>query len=286
MSETLCAVQTLGPTRSLLSKGCFDKSLPGISAEEESSPSPHVPCSATKWEECEHGFHLSLETSLIWISGSLFVSPLFWILSWWCWGAAAGNAPTRKRRYRSCSASHIEKGGGRCSAERMGLTQMLVEEGDSCVCTERQKNLALWYKFGDLLKNPNKLLCVKQYCSPLLHYSYFFRTASSWKELTAVGRSARLLHGDIKQSCIYHDCDQCFVFKVKVGNEITTGTGPNKKIAKRNAAEAMLLQLGYKASTPLQDQPEKVRTNCYDGHILLFSRFLAVSANCLVRMEA
>lgn len=55
-----------------------------------------------------------------------------------------------------------------------------------------------------------------------------------------------------------------FLFKVKVGNEITTGTGPNKKIAKRNAAEAMLLQLGYKASTPLQDQTEKVRSNCYN----------------------
>ncbi|XP_075272118.1 double-stranded RNA-binding protein Staufen homolog 2 isoform X1 [Opisthocomus hoazin] len=52
-----------------------------------------------------------------------------------------------------------------------------------------------------------------------------------------------------------------FVMQVKVGNEITTGTGPNKKIAKRNAAEAMLLQLGYKASTPLQDQQEKLGEN-------------------------
>ncbi|XP_019383351.1 PREDICTED: double-stranded RNA-binding protein Staufen homolog 2 isoform X1 [Gavialis gangeticus] len=52
-----------------------------------------------------------------------------------------------------------------------------------------------------------------------------------------------------------------FVMQVKVGNEVTTGTGPNKKIAKRNAAEAMLLQLGYKASTPLQDQPEKPGEN-------------------------
>nr|XP_056710126.1 double-stranded RNA-binding protein Staufen homolog 2 isoform X2 [Euleptes europaea] len=48
-----------------------------------------------------------------------------------------------------------------------------------------------------------------------------------------------------------------FVMQVKVGNDITTGTGPNKKIAKRNAAEAMLLQLGYKASLPLQEQAEK-----------------------------
>ncbi|XP_061198968.1 double-stranded RNA-binding protein Staufen homolog 2 isoform X3 [Neopsephotus bourkii] len=52
-----------------------------------------------------------------------------------------------------------------------------------------------------------------------------------------------------------------FVMQVKVGNDITTGTGPNKKIAKRNAAEAMLLQLGYKASTPLQDQSEKLGEN-------------------------
>ncbi|XP_073186926.1 double-stranded RNA-binding protein Staufen homolog 2 isoform X3 [Lepidochelys kempii] len=52
-----------------------------------------------------------------------------------------------------------------------------------------------------------------------------------------------------------------FVMQVKIGSEVTTGTGPNKKIAKRNAAEAMLLQLGYKASTPLQDQPEKPGEN-------------------------
>lgn len=86
----------------------------------------------------------------------------------------------------------------------------------------------------------------------------------------ADGRSTRLLCGDIKGSCIFCNYDQYFLFKVKIGNEITTGTGPNKKIAKRNAAEAMLLQLGYKASTPLQDQTEKVRTNC-DARILPLS---------------
>ncbi|XP_069321624.1 double-stranded RNA-binding protein Staufen homolog 2 isoform X7 [Eulemur rufifrons] len=52
-----------------------------------------------------------------------------------------------------------------------------------------------------------------------------------------------------------------FVMQVKVGNEVATGTGPNKKIAKKNAAEAMLLQLGYKASTSLQDQLEKTGEN-------------------------
>ncbi|NWQ69288.1 STAU2 protein, partial [Neopipo cinnamomea] len=63
-----------------------------------------------------------------------------------------------------------------------------------------------------------------------------------------------------------------FVMQVKVGNDISTGTGPNKKIAKRNAAEAMLLQLGYKASTPLQDQPEKLGENkSWNGQNVGFS---------------
>ncbi|XP_021028371.1 double-stranded RNA-binding protein Staufen homolog 2 isoform X2 [Mus caroli] len=52
-----------------------------------------------------------------------------------------------------------------------------------------------------------------------------------------------------------------FVMQVKVGNEVATGTGPNKKIAKKNAAEAMLLQLGYKASTSLQDPLDKTGEN-------------------------
>lgn len=164
---------------------------------------------------------------------------------------------------------------GRCSAGRMGLAQRLAEERDNCVCIDIQKNVSLWYGFEDLLKNLTKLLCVKWYCSPLLLYSCFSKMASSSKELAVIDRLARLLHGGTKESCIHHGSDQCFLFKVKVGNEITTGTGPNKKVAKRNAAEAMLLQLGYKASTLLQDQPEKVRTNCYDAHILCLSGFLS-----------
>ncbi|XP_041103447.1 double-stranded RNA-binding protein Staufen homolog 2-like isoform X1 [Polyodon spathula] len=48
-----------------------------------------------------------------------------------------------------------------------------------------------------------------------------------------------------------------FIMQVKVGNESATGNGYNKKAAKRNAAEAMLLQLGYKASSPAHSQAEK-----------------------------
>uniref|UniRef100_A0A7N5ZQT7 Double-stranded RNA-binding protein Staufen homolog 2 n=1 Tax=Anabas testudineus TaxID=64144 RepID=A0A7N5ZQT7_ANATE len=47
-----------------------------------------------------------------------------------------------------------------------------------------------------------------------------------------------------------------FIMQVKVNNDVATGTGPNKKVAKRNAAEAMLLQLGYKASTVPQNPTE------------------------------
>ncbi|XP_061615107.1 double-stranded RNA-binding protein Staufen homolog 2 isoform X2 [Phyllopteryx taeniolatus] len=46
------------------------------------------------------------------------------------------------------------------------------------------------------------------------------------------------------------------ILKVKVNTEVATGTGPNKKVAKRNAAEAMLLKLGYKASTIPQNPTE------------------------------
>lgn len=48
---------------------------------------------------------------------------------------------------------------------------------------------------------------------------------------------------------------------MKVGDEVTSGTGSNKKVAKRAAAEAMLLHLGYRASTPIQNTQEKVRTH-------------------------
>uniref|UniRef100_A0A3B3RY14 Double-stranded RNA-binding protein Staufen homolog 2 n=1 Tax=Paramormyrops kingsleyae TaxID=1676925 RepID=A0A3B3RY14_9TELE len=47
-----------------------------------------------------------------------------------------------------------------------------------------------------------------------------------------------------------------FVMQVKVCDEVATGTGPNKKVSKRNAAEAMLLQLGYKPSTFTQAPSE------------------------------
>lgn len=45
-----------------------------------------------------------------------------------------------------------------------------------------------------------------------------------------------------------------FVMQVQVGDKTCTGAGPNKKLAKRNAAEAMLQLLGYSRPSP---QPGK-----------------------------
>ncbi|XP_032810773.2 double-stranded RNA-binding protein Staufen homolog 2 isoform X5 [Petromyzon marinus] len=48
-----------------------------------------------------------------------------------------------------------------------------------------------------------------------------------------------------------------FIMQVKVGDDCATGTGPSKKIAKRNAAETLLLQLGYKPSLPAVSPDDK-----------------------------
>lgn len=81
---------------------------------------------------------------------------------------------------------------GEMFSRENGVGTEAGEGRDNCVCTGLQKNVTLWYEFGDLLRNLNKLLCVEPCCGPLLLYSYFSEVASSSKELTVVGRSARL----------------------------------------------------------------------------------------------
>nr|XP_020501384.1 double-stranded RNA-binding protein Staufen homolog 2 [Labrus bergylta] len=61
-----------------------------------------------------------------------------------------------------------------------------------------------------------------------------------------------------------------FIMQVKVNNEVATGTGPNKKVAKRNAAEAMLLQLGYKAST-IPQSPTEIDNKGWNGQKASFT---------------
>ncbi|XP_011616799.1 double-stranded RNA-binding protein Staufen homolog 2 isoform X4 [Takifugu rubripes] len=74
-----------------------------------------------------------------------------------------------------------------------------------------------------------------------------------------------------------------FIMQVKVNNEVATGTGPNKKVAKRNAAEAMLLQLGYKASTVQQNATE-MDNKAWNGQKASFTE--ATSNNIYQEMEA
>ena len=45
------------------------------------------------------------------------------------------------------------------------------------------------------------------------------------------------------------------MFQVSVGDKSCTGEGPNKKLAKRSAAEAMLQMLGYSRPAPQPSKP-------------------------------
>ena len=46
-----------------------------------------------------------------------------------------------------------------------------------------------------------------------------------------------------------------FYLQVMVDDQTCTGVGPNKKLAKRHAAEAMLLHLGYNKPSPQPSKP-------------------------------
>ena len=61
---------------------------------------------------------------------------------------------------------------------------------------------------------------------------------------------------------------------MQVGDQKCTGVGPNKKLAKRSAAEAMLQLLGYSRPSPQPAKPAiksgDAQVGCYDDHSLLF----------------
>jgi len=56
-----------------------------------------------------------------------------------------------------------------------------------------------------------------------------------------------------------------FVIQVQVSDKTCTGTGPNKKLAKRNAAEAMLQLLGYSRPSPQPSKPA-IKSGENPGH--------------------
>ncbi|KAJ8010910.1 hypothetical protein DPEC_G00080060 [Dallia pectoralis] len=75
-----------------------------------------------------------------------------------------------------------------------------------------------------------------------------------------------------------------FIMQVKVCGEVATGTGPNKKVAKRNAAEAMLLQLGYKASTCPQS-PTEIDNKGWNGQKASFNEATSNSQKGLLHLS-
>ena len=54
---------------------------------------------------------------------------------------------------------------------------------------------------------------------------------------------------------------KCQFLQVTVGQQSTTGTGPNKKLAKRAAAESLLQLLGYSRYVGVLPPPSKLQTN-------------------------
>lgn len=46
-----------------------------------------------------------------------------------------------------------------------------------------------------------------------------------------------------------------FIAKVQIDEHVATGVGPNKKLAKRNAAESMLQLLGFSRPSPQPVKP-------------------------------
>uniref|UniRef100_A0A673L8T7 Double-stranded RNA-binding protein Staufen homolog 2-like n=1 Tax=Sinocyclocheilus rhinocerous TaxID=307959 RepID=A0A673L8T7_9TELE len=117
-------------------------------------------------------------------------------------------------------------------------------------------------------------ICVSHPCSHLLFSSQFLsQTGPEYGQgMNPISRLAQIQQAKKEKEPEYMLLSERgmprrreFIMQVKVGTEVTTGTGPNKKVAKRNAAEAMLLQLGYKASTPLQNTLEKMDNKGWNG---------------------
>ncbi|KAK6293287.1 hypothetical protein J4Q44_G00367880 [Coregonus suidteri] len=139
-------------------------------------------------------------------------------------------------------------------------------EGNSKKLSKKRAALSI---LQDLKKLPFTPLVEK----PKLHYKKrpktILKTGPDYGQgMNPISRLAQIQQKN-QNTCYWRGCPEYlllsergmprrreFIMQVKVCGEVTTGTGPNKKVAKRNAAEAMLLQLGYKASTCPQSPAE------------------------------
>ncbi|KAK5639109.1 hypothetical protein RI129_011601 [Pyrocoelia pectoralis] len=85
------------------------------------------------------------------------------------------------------------------------------------------------------------------------------RTTDYTEEINPISRLIQIQQANKEKEPVYNVIDERgaprrreFVIEASVNGHISTGIGPNKKVAKRNAAEALLQSLGYSNTSPPQ----------------------------------
>ncbi|KAF5289278.1 hypothetical protein FQR65_LT11899 [Abscondita terminalis] len=91
------------------------------------------------------------------------------------------------------------------------------------------------------------------------------RSADYTEEINPISRLIQIQQANKEKEPVYNVVDERgaprrreFVIEASVNGHVSTGTGPNKKVAKRNAAEALLLLLGYTNNPAPQSVPKPV----------------------------
>lgn len=89
------------------------------------------------------------------------------------------------------------------------------------------------------------------------------RSADYTEEINPISRLIQIQQANKEKEPVYNVVDERgaprrreFVIEASVNGHVSTGTGPNKKVAKRNAAEALLLLLGYTNNPAPQSVPK------------------------------
>ncbi|KAF5274514.1 hypothetical protein FQA39_LY07126 [Lamprigera yunnana] len=89
------------------------------------------------------------------------------------------------------------------------------------------------------------------------------RSADYTEEINPISRLIQIQQANKEKEPVYNVIDERgaprrreFVIEATVNGQVSTGVGPNKKVAKRNAAEALLLLLGYSNNPAPQSVPK------------------------------
>ncbi|XP_031335569.1 double-stranded RNA-binding protein Staufen homolog 2 isoform X3 [Photinus pyralis] len=89
------------------------------------------------------------------------------------------------------------------------------------------------------------------------------RATDYTEEINPISRLIQIQQANKEKEPVYNVIDERgaprrreFVIEASVNGHVSTGIGPNKKVAKRNAAEALLQLLGYTNTSPAQSVPK------------------------------